>query len=98
MIGSGLGKRLASVRWNVVTRIAFAWVVTLPAAAIVGGGAAWAASAGLVGLIGVLVVGVAVCAGLFVLARRRPVSADTVNDDSLDADRLGARRPQGEPA
>ncbi|KTR95065.1 phosphate transporter [Microbacterium testaceum] len=98
VIGSGLGKRLASVRWNVVTRIAFAWVVTLPAAAIVGGGAAWAASAGLVGLIGVLVVGVAVCAGLFVLARRRPVSADTVNDDSLDADRLGARRPQGEPA
>ncbi len=98
VIGSGLGKRLASVRWNVVTRIAFAWVVTLPAAAVVGGGAAWAASAGIVGLLGVLVIGLAACAGLFALARRRPVSADTVNDESLDADRLGARHPEGEPA
>ncbi|MEI5617486.1 inorganic phosphate transporter, partial [Streptomyces brasiliscabiei] len=32
VVGSGLGKRLASVHWNVVARIAFAWIVTLPAA------------------------------------------------------------------
>ena len=90
VVGSGLGKRLASVHWNVVARIAFAWIVTLPAAALVGGLAAWAANAGTIGLVAVLVVGLGACAGLFVLARRKPVSAENVNEESLDAD--GPRR------
>ncbi len=98
VIGSGLGKRLASVHWNVVTRIAFAWVVTLPAAAVVGGSAAWAASSGMAGLVVVLVGGIAVCVGLFLLARRRPVSAENVNDEEVDADRLGERQTEGERA
>jgi PiT family inorganic phosphate transporter len=98
VIGSGLGKRLASVHWNVVTRIAFAWVVTLPAAAVVGGGAAWAASSGIAGLMVVLVGGLAVCVGLFLLARRRPVSAENVNDEAVDADRIGQRQTEGERA
>ncbi|WP_164878190.1 inorganic phosphate transporter [Microbacterium enclense] len=91
VVGSGLGRRLASVHWNVVARIAFAWVVTLPAAALVGGLAAWVAGASAVGLIGVLVVGLGACAGLFALARRKPVSAENVNDESLDADHAGRR-------
>ena len=91
VVGSGLGRRLASVHWNVVARIAFAWVVTLPAAALVGGLAAWVAGASAVGLTGVLVVGLGACAGLFVLARRKPVSAENVNDESLDADYAGRR-------
>ena len=89
VVGSGVGKRLASVHWNVVARIAFAWVITLPAAALVGGLAAWAATAGTIGLVAVLVVGLGACAGLFLLARRKPVSAENVNEDSLDADRVG---------
>ncbi|MGL1330304.1 inorganic phosphate transporter, partial [Vibrio parahaemolyticus] len=76
VVGSGLGKRLASVHWNVVARIAFAWIVTLPAAALVGGLAAWAAGASTLGLIIVLVVGLGACVGLFLLARRKPVSAE----------------------
>ncbi|MFF8185633.1 anion permease [Microbacterium sp. NPDC016588] len=89
VVGSGLGKRLASVHWNVVARIAFAWIITLPAAALVGGLAAWAATAGTIGLVAVLVVGLGACVGLFLLARRKPVSAENVNDESLDADRVG---------
>lgn len=89
VVGSGLGKRLASVHWNVVARIAFAWIVTLPAAALVGGLAAWAAGASTIGLIAVLVVGLGACVGLFLLARRKPVSAENVNEDSLDADHVG---------
>ena len=88
VVGSGLGKRLASVHWNVVARIAFAWI-TLPAAALVGGLAAWAATAGTIGLVAVLVGGLGACIGLFLLARRKPVSAENVNDESLDADRVG---------
>ncbi len=89
VVGSGLGKRLASVHWNVVARIAFAWIVTLPAAALVGGLAAWAAGAGTLGLVAVLLLGLGACAGLFLLARRKPVSAENVNDESLDADGPG---------
>lgn len=89
VVGSGLGKRLASVHWNVVARIAFAWIVTLPAAALVGGLAAWAAGASTIGLIAVLVVGLGACVGLFLLARRKPVSAENVNEESLDADHVG---------
>ncbi|WP_022877699.1 inorganic phosphate transporter [Microbacterium sp. B19] len=89
VVGSGLGKRLASVHWNVVARIAFAWIVTLPAAALVGGLAAWAAGASTLGLVIVLVVGLGACAGLFLLARRKPVSAENVNEESLDADHVG---------
>ncbi|MGC0370598.1 anion permease [Microbacterium sp. SLBN-111] len=89
VVGSGLGKRLASVHWNVVARIAFAWIVTLPAAALVGGLAAWAANASTLGLVIVLVVGLGGCAGLFLLARRKPVSAENVNEESLDADHVG---------
>ncbi len=36
IIGTGLGKKGAEVRWNVAGRMATAWVFTLPSAAIVG--------------------------------------------------------------
>src|SRR6202042_2516320 len=39
IIGTGLGKRGAEVRWNVAGRMATAWVFTLPAAGLVGAGA-----------------------------------------------------------
>ena len=38
IIGTGLGKRGAEVRWNVASRMATAWVFTLPAAGLVGAG------------------------------------------------------------
>ena len=39
IIGTGLGKKGAEVRWNVAGRMATAWVFTLPSAAIVGAAA-----------------------------------------------------------
>jgi len=39
IIGTGLGKKGAEVRWNVAGRMATAWVFTLPAAGLVGAGA-----------------------------------------------------------
>ncbi len=38
IIGTGLGKKGAEVRWNVAGRMATAWVFTLPSAALVGAG------------------------------------------------------------
>jgi PiT family inorganic phosphate transporter len=39
IIGTGLGKKGAEVRWNVAGRMASAWLITLPAAGLVGAGA-----------------------------------------------------------
>jgi len=46
IFGAGAGRRLASVQWGVAGQMALAWLLTLPAAAIVGALAAWAASSG----------------------------------------------------
>jgi PiT family inorganic phosphate transporter len=40
VLGAGLGKKLASVRWGVIGQMATAWVFTIPAAAVLAG-AAW---------------------------------------------------------
>jgi inorganic phosphate transporter, PiT family len=91
VIGAGLGKRLASVRWGTVGRIVIAWIITLPAAALVGGLAAWLASSSTIGLIIVAVVGVGVGLGFFFLARRKPVTHENVNDEvHAESERVSA--------
>ncbi|MEU6604342.1 inorganic phosphate transporter [Streptomyces shenzhenensis] len=80
ILGSGLGRRLAMVRWGVAGRIAVSWVLTLPAAAAVGGVAAWVADQGDLGVAVVAGVAVAAATGFYVLSRRRPVNPDNVND------------------
>ncbi|RKR72953.1 inorganic phosphate transporter [Frondihabitans australicus] len=78
VIGAGLGKRLAVVHWNVVGRIATGWVVTLPAAALVGGVAAFIASTSTVGLIIVAVLLAAGGVTFYALARRKPITSADV--------------------
>jgi PiT family inorganic phosphate transporter len=39
VIGSGLGKRLASVHWGKAGQMASGWVLTIPGAALIGAGA-----------------------------------------------------------
>ena len=81
VMGSGVG-RAARVRWRVAGRLAIAWVVTLPAAALTGA-VAWKATdvlgdAGFVAVFGVL----AACALAFYMASRRsPVGPANVNDE-----------------
>jgi len=89
VVGSGLGKKLATVHWGVVGRIAMAWVFTLPAAALVGGLAAWIASTSTVGLIVVAVLALAGGLAFVFLARRHPVTHNNVND--VDAE---SREPE----
>ncbi|MEU8827671.1 inorganic phosphate transporter [Streptomyces sp. NPDC048636] len=80
ILGAGLGRRLAHVRWGVAGRIAVSWLLTLPAAAAVGGTAAWIAGRGDVGVVLVAGVALAAAAGFYALARRRPVNPDNVNE------------------
>jgi PiT family inorganic phosphate transporter len=46
IFGAGAGRRLATVQWSVAGQMAVAWLLTLPAAAVVGAVAAWTASTG----------------------------------------------------
>jgi PiT family inorganic phosphate transporter len=80
VIGAGVGKRLAEVRWGVAGRMAVAWLLTLPAAAVVGALAGELASQGTVGTVVVALSAVAVAAGCYLASRRDPVGAHNVND------------------
>ena len=60
--------------------MALAWLLTLPGAAVVGAVAAWLAGTGTVGTIIVALVLVGLASGIYAAARRRPVTADNVND------------------
>lgn len=81
VVGSGVG-HAAPVRWRILGRMALAWMVTLPAAALVGA-LAFAGQQAIGGNAGVIVLAIvlaAACAGIFVLSRRSPITADNVND------------------
>jgi PiT family inorganic phosphate transporter len=81
IIGTGLGKKGAEVRWNVAGRMATAWLFTLPCAGLVGAGAY--AIAHLVGGTGggiVDIILLAVVAGLvYWRSRKTKVDHNNVN-------------------
>ena len=80
IFGAGAGRGAASVHWGVAGQVALAWLLTLPAAALVGALAAWAAITGPLGTIIVAVVLVGLSGGIYAVSRRRPVTADNVNE------------------
>ncbi|MEW1776264.1 inorganic phosphate transporter [Streptomyces sp. NPDC086777] len=81
ILGAGIGRRLAEVRWGVAGRMVAAWLITLPCAALVGGISAYAVKhGGNFGTVVVALVGAALAAGIVVLSRRNPIDAKNVND------------------
>jgi PiT family inorganic phosphate transporter len=80
VFGAGAGRRMVTVSWGVGRKIALAWVLTLPAAAAVGALAARVAASGTAGTTAVAGVAMAVALGIFGLSRRRPVTAENVNE------------------
>jgi PiT family inorganic phosphate transporter len=79
VIGSGVGRKLSEVRWGVAGRMVVAWVLTLPAAAVVGALSGRLASSSTFGVVAVAVVGAAVAGGIWLWSRRKPVTAGNVN-------------------
>jgi PiT family inorganic phosphate transporter len=80
VLGSATGRRAGSVRWRVVGRMVAVWLLTLPAAAIVGAMAAWVAGRGTTGTVVVGAVLVVASAGIYALSRRTPVTAANVTE------------------
>ncbi len=61
ILGSGVGKPGARVRWNIALRMVAAWVITLPAAAVVGA-VMWVIAAKIPTLLGPLIAFAILCA------------------------------------
>ncbi len=82
IIGTGLGKKGAEVRWNVAGRMATAWIFTLPSAAIVGAGAYALADVigGSTGVIIDLIILVGVAALIYWRSRGNKVDHKNVNE------------------
>jgi PiT family inorganic phosphate transporter len=96
IIGTGLGKKGAEVRWNVAGRMATAWVFTLPSAAIVGAGAE-ALARGIGGTTGVIVdllILLAVASVIYWRSRGSKVDPNNVN---AEWDGTGGVKPQAAP-
>jgi inorganic phosphate transporter, PiT family len=71
VIGSGAAKRLSAVRWGVAGNIVLAWVLTLPAAALIGGFTFIVTRVFGTGAIGPIVVSTAILGGTAVIFARR---------------------------
>ncbi|MFH9088034.1 anion permease [Streptomyces sp. NPDC017673] len=81
ILGAGLGRRLAEVRWGVAVRMVLAWLITLPAAALAGGLAASVVKhGGNAGTVVIALVVLALATAIVAASRRNPVHADNVND------------------
>ncbi len=81
ILGSGVGRRGAQVRWNVAGRMATAWVFTMPSAGVVGA-VSFAVADGIGGNAGIILIFagvVALATTLYLLSRRTAVTPDNVN-------------------
>jgi PiT family inorganic phosphate transporter len=83
ILGSGVGKPGAQVRWRVAGRMVTAWLITLPAATVVGV-LMWYLGNLVGGLGGALIIFVLLLAAagyMYWRSRRTPVDHNNVNDE-----------------
>ena len=79
VMGSGAAKRVSAVRWGVAGNIVLAWILTLPAAAAMGGAVYGLSRVFGTGALGPLLISAAIIVATGALfarrAARRPVTA-----------------------
>jgi PiT family inorganic phosphate transporter len=90
VLGAGLGRTGAVVRWRTAGRMVGAWALTLPAAGLVAAAAALLAGRGTWGVTAVAVIGLAACAVIRMASRRKPVTHDNVNELPEEPESPGA--------
>ncbi len=89
IIGTGLGTKGNEVNWGVAGRMVIAWLVTFPAAGLIGAFTCLFTNFGTAGTVFIVLLGVVVGFIIFRLSRRNPVNAMNVNERSdvkLNAD------------
>ena len=83
ILGSGVGRPGATVRWGIARRMVAAWLITLPAAGLVGA-VMWYVGhllGGALGPIVVVLILAALSGYMWMRSRRQPVNAGNVNDE-----------------
>ncbi len=85
VIGSGLGRKGGAVRWSKAGHMFLGWVLTLPAAALVGAASAALTQLGDIGLIADAVLTVAVVIAIFQISNRNKVGHHNVIDNEVSA-------------
>nr|WP_269810332.1 inorganic phosphate transporter [Kineosporia rhizophila] len=84
ILGSGVGRPGAQVRWRVAGRMVAAWVITLPAAGLVGAVTWFVADllgGGLFGALAITAFLVAAATFMWLHSRKTPVHSGNVNDE-----------------
>lgn len=102
ILGSGLGRKGAEVRWSVAGRMVVAWVITLPAAGAIGAitwfighylnhftGSQW------LGELVVFLILVGFCTWMYLHSRKAPVDSSNVNAEWSEGTTL--EKSAGEP-
>ncbi len=80
ILGSGVGREGADIRWGLARRMLVAWVLTLPGAGLIGGLAALLSPQGVGGVIALLILLAAACLVIFIISRRHRVDHTNVTD------------------
>ncbi|TQC48873.1 anion permease [Rhodococcus sp. WS4] len=83
ILGTGVGKSGAEVRWGVAGRMAVAWLFTLPSAAVVGA-VCWVVAdviGGLPGVLAVFALLLMAAGAMYLRSRRNPIDTSNVNED-----------------
>ncbi|XVV09562.1 anion permease [Actinoplanes sp. CA-131856] len=97
ILGSGVGKPGAQVRWRVAGRMVAAWLITLPSAAIVGALMWWVSDVigGLTGAIVIFVLLLAAAGFMYLRSKQTPIDHNNVNDewDASSASAEDTREP-----
>jgi PiT family inorganic phosphate transporter len=101
VMGAGLGKRFASVHWDVVGQMVAAWVFTIPSAALLGAGAWEISDLFSNTAAGSIITALIAAAGalvLFRLAQHNKVTPDELDRTSATTDAAVPRHAQATPA
>ena len=80
IIGTGLGKKGSKVNWGVAGKMLIAWLVTFPAAGIVGALACALAKTSVWGTVAVAFIACAVAFIIWRMSRRNPINSANVNE------------------
>ncbi|GAB11753.1 inorganic phosphate transporter [Gordonia araii NBRC 100433] len=100
ILGSGVGKRGAQVRWSVAGRMVVAWVTTLPAAALVGAVCFVLANllGNLAGAVTIFTILIVLAAYMYWHAQQNKINHHNVNADWDDENGLIPAEPAVPPA
>jgi PiT family inorganic phosphate transporter len=82
ILGSGVGRRGAQVRWSLARKMLYAWLLTLPGAGLVGGLSALLSDQGVPGVVALIVFLCAACAVIFAISRKNSINAGNVTESA----------------